>query len=65
MNQTEKLYEQQNRVVKNVQNNERNSRTRKVKENDCPSSKESLLSTNLTTPPAHTVKTGKQKKSDL
>lgn len=37
------------RVVKNVQNNKRDSRTRKVKENDCPSSKESLL-TNLTTP---------------
>lgn len=58
MKQTEKLYEQYNRVVKKVQNNKRDSRTRKVKENDCPSSKESLLA-NLTTPTAHTGKPGK------
>lgn len=56
MKQTEKLYEQYNRVVKNVQNSKKDSRTRKVKENDCSSSKECLLLTNLTAPTAHTVK---------
>lgn len=60
MKQTEKLYEQHNRMVKNVQNNKRDSRTRKVKENDCPSSKQSLLLTNLTTPTAHTGKLKKK-----
>jgi len=34
MKETEQLDQQQNTVVKNVQNNYRNSRTRKVKEDD-------------------------------
>lgn len=46
MKETEKLYEQHNRVVKNVQNNQRNRRTRKVKKDDWPLSSEKKTSFN-------------------
>lgn len=44
MKETKKLFKQHNRVVKNVQNNQRKSRTRKVKEDD-------WLLSNKKTPP--------------